>query len=196
MVRIASHLEAQVLLKPTGTQDYFPPIFGGLNFITYGVPGPRVEVKAIAREIFDRRFLLVYTGRSHHSGINNWQVIKQWLDGDEKTRTSLAKLADVSAAMKSALVEGRLKDLPQLFEREYVARTELSEGFSSPEIRRLNEIARGVGAYAKICGAGGGGCVLIWCQEQNIDQAREACMAGGFTVLSAQPVDAERIGLV
>ncbi len=187
MVRIASHLEAQVLLKPTGTQDYFPPIFGGLNYITYGVPGPQVEVKKIERGLFEDRFLLVYTGRSHHSGINNWQVIKNWLDGDEHTRGVLAKLAGVSADMKRVLTAGRLGDLPTLFKREYEARTEISDGFSSPEIRRLAELASSVGANAKICGAGGGGCVLIWCPDRQIQEARDLCAKEGFQVLNARP---------
>lgn len=187
MVRIASHLEAQVLLKPTGTQDYFPPIFGGLNYITYGVRGPQVEAKPIDRSLFDDRFLLVYTGRSHHSGINNWQVIKSWLDEDQRTRKVLAKLAAVSADMKEALNANRLADLPALFHREYEARTEISAGFSSPEIRRLNELAASVGANAKICGAGGGGCVLIWCQDRQAKQARDLCAKEGFTVLPTRP---------
>lgn len=189
MVRIASHLEAQVLLKPTGTQDYFPPIFGGMNFITYGVPGPSVEVKPIPRAIFDDRFLLVYTGRSHHSGINNWQVIKNWLDGDVRPRRALEKLAEVSREMKVVLEHGRAVELPPLFAREYEARTELSDGFSSPEIRRLNDLARSVGAIAKICGAGGGGCVLIWCPDRQIQRATDVIRDAGFTVLPARPWD-------
>lgn len=187
MVRIASHLEAQVLLKPTGTQDYFPPIFGGLNYITYGVPGPSVEVKPLPKDLFNGRFLLVYTGRSHHSGINNWQVIKNWLDGDERPRQALAKLAVVSKEMKSALDRGDVGALPALFTREYEARTELSDGFSSPEIRKLSELARSVGAVAKICGAGGGGCVLIWCPERQEEEAAELCRREGYTVLPAKP---------
>jgi D-glycero-alpha-D-manno-heptose-7-phosphate kinase len=187
MVRLASHLEAQVLLKPTGTQDYFPPIFGGLNYITYGANGPRVEVQPIDRELFDGRFLLVYTGRSHHSGINNWQVIKSWLDGDQKTRAVLAKLAAVSNDMKEALNKRDLKSLPALFTREYEARTEISDGFSSPEIRRLAELARKEGAYAKICGAGGGGCVLIWCPDRQVAAVTAACKQNGFEALPAKP---------
>jgi D-glycero-alpha-D-manno-heptose-7-phosphate kinase len=187
MVRVASHIEAQILLKPTGTQDYFPPIYGGLNFIQYGVPGPRVEVRKIDQELFRDRFLLVYTGRSHHSGINNWQVIKQWLDGDEKTRAALTRLADVSQQMKAALSENRVDDLPKIFEKEYEARTQLSEGFSSPEIKRLSEIARSQGAVAKICGAGGGGCVLIWCPDRQIEKVRAAISQTDFQILPAKP---------
>lgn len=192
MVHLASHLEAQVLLKPTGTQDYFPPIFGGLCFITYSVEGPSVEVKPVDPDLFHDRFLLVYTGRSHHSGINNWQVIKNWLDGDEKTKRSLSRLADISAEMKCAIENGRIQDLSALFMQEYHARTELSEGFSSPEIRRLAGIAESVGAQAKICGAGGGGCVLIWCPDRQVGKAREACQEAGFQVLSAQPWEDSR----
>lgn len=187
MVRIASHLEAQLLLKPTGTQDYFPPIFGGLNYITYGVPGPSVEVKRLPKDFFEGRFLLVYTGRSHHSGINNWQVIKNWLDGDERPKRALEKLAAVSKEMKSVLEQGQVEKLPALFTREYEARTELSDGFSSPEIRRLAELAKSVGAVAKICGAGGGGCVMIWCPERQADKAAELCRQEGFTVLPTKP---------
>jgi D-glycero-alpha-D-manno-heptose-7-phosphate kinase len=187
MVRIASHLEAQLLLKPTGTQDYFPPIFGGLNFITYGVEGPKVEVRAVDRSLFEGRFLLVYTGRSHHSGINNWEVIKKWLDGDAGTRSALMKLAGVSRDMKAALDQGRVGDLPALFSREYQARTEISDGFSSPEIRRLAELASSIGANAKICGAGGGGCVLIWCPDGQIQAAHDLCVREGFQVLPARP---------
>ena len=187
MVRVASHIEAQILLKPTGTQDYFPPIHGGLNFIQYGVPGPQVEVRKLDQELFRDRFLLVYTGRSHHSGINNWQVIKQWLDGDEKTRHALSTLAEVSASMKAALIENRISDLPTIFEREYEARTALSEGFSSPEIKRLSEIAKANGAIAKICGAGGGGCVLIWCPDRQIEKVKAALAKTEFQVLPAKP---------
>lgn len=192
MVRVASHLEAQVLLKPTGTQDYFPPIFGGLNYITYGVRGPSVEVKPIDPDLFDRRFLLVYTGRSHHSGINNWQVIKNWLDGDKRPRVALEKLADVSREMKRALDERRTQDLAPLFEREYAARTELSDGFSSPEIRKLAEIASSKRSIAKICGAGGGGCVLVWCPDRQVDETSDAISKAGFKVLPTKPWQEKR----
>lgn len=186
-VRIASHLEAQVLQKPTGTQDYFPALFGGLNCITYGVGGPKVEVKRIDQELFKDRFLLVYTGQQHHSGINNWQVIKGWLDGDSHTRKVFSQLADVAFDMKAAVLERRLGDLPALFTREYEARTKISEGFSSSEIRRLAELASSIGANAKICGAGGGGCVLIWCPDRQVQEAREIIRKEGFTVLTAKP---------
>ena len=216
MVRIASHLEAQILQKPTGTQDYFPPLYGGLNEIIYGVRGPRVQVHRLATGLFDGRFLLVYTGRSHHSGINNWQVIKNWLDGDVSTQQSLFKLAEVAKEMRQTLLgdsttvigaelRGPLSkevgftghsvdqgELMRLFAREFKARCELSDGFTSPEIKRLAQMAAESGAQAKICGAGGGGCVLIWCPDGDSQRQRlvSQIQAAGFRVLTAQPWDA------
>lgn len=187
MVKVASHIEAQVLQKPTGTQDYFPPIFGGVCFIEYGVPGPRITKGEFNAEAFEGRFLLVYTGKQHHSGINNWQVIKNYLDGDPKPKAALQKLAVVSKDLQKAWIERRIEDLPKLFDREYDARTELSEGFSSPEIKKLKALASSVGASAKICGAGGGGCVLIWCPDKQTENMAQLCKENDFRVLETKP---------
>jgi D-glycero-alpha-D-manno-heptose-7-phosphate kinase len=190
MVLVASHLEAQVLLKPTGTQDYFPPIFGGINFIEYGVRGPEVKVVKLPKDLFQDRFLLVYTGRSHHSGINNWQVIKNYLDGDVRPKQALTKLAGISKRMRETIEKQNWSELPGLFSQEYDARTELSDGFSSPEIRKLQQLALSEKAVAKICGAGGGGCVLIWCPDRQADRVAKLCESQGFQVLPTQPWEA------
>ncbi len=187
MVRLASHLEAQILLKPTGTQDYFPPLAGDVCYITYRVEGPTCERSPIDKDLFEDRFVLVYTGRSHHSGINNWKVIKDWLDGDDRTRQAMRDLAEISKGLGQALKSKNIRALPSLFDREYEARTRLSDGFSSPEIRRLHDLANRFGAQAKICGAGGGGCVLIWSNDRRATELKIACEKAGFAVLPARP---------
>lgn len=184
---VASHLEAQVLRKPTGTQDYFPPLLGGLCLIDYGVDGPRATSLPLPRGLFDERFALVTTGRSHHSGINNWQVIKAALDGDAAVLSALEELAEISSVMRAAFEASAWTRLPELFLREYEARTALSKGFSSPEIVALQALAQRHGAVAKICGAGGGGCVMIWCPDRQAPAVREACAARGFPALAAMP---------
>lgn len=189
VVRLASHLEARMLLKPTGTQDYFPPLEGGLCVITYGAEGPRHVRHRFEPKFFAGRFALVYTGRSHHSGINNWQVIKDWLDGDRRTREAMADLATISKQMTEVVLQQNAAAMPDLLAREYEARTRLSDGFSSPEIRALHEIARSQGGHVKICGAGGGGCVMLWSPNQQIEalKAEVRRRAPQCQVLEAQP---------
>ncbi len=190
LVRLASHLEARLLLKPTGTQDYFPPIESGLCVITYGAEGPICRRENMDPNFFKERFTLVYTGRSHHSGINNWQVIKDWLDGDARTRTAMSDLAMISKEVAQAVRETDHKGIAKLFAREFEARVRLSSGFSSPEIEKIHSVALKHQGVAKICGAGGGGCVFIWSPDG--DATKRARMVSeidesGCRVLPAQP---------
>ncbi|MFZ4404290.1 MAG: galactokinase, partial [Pseudobdellovibrionaceae bacterium] len=71
----------------------------------------------------------------------------------------------------------------------YSARVRLAPEFSSPEIEKLSSVALQSGADAvKICGAGGGGCVLLWVKPQNQESVAQACQKNGFQVLKAKPV--------
>lgn len=191
LVRLASHLEARLLLKPTGTQDYFPPIESGLCFITYGAEGPVCRRERIDPQFFKERFTLIYTGRSHHSGINNWQVIKDWLDGDMRTRSAMSELAIISKEVAQAILELDAKRLARLFAKEFAARVRLSSGFSSPEIEKIHAIALKHQSVAKICGAGGGGCVFVWSPEGDAEQRlslmNEITAGSACRVLPAQP---------
>ena len=195
LVRLASHVEARVLQKPTGTQDYFPPIQAGLCLITYGLEGPKCDRIDFDQKYFSDRFTLVYTGKSHHSGINNWQVIKDYLDGDTQTREAMFDLSKISRDVAATVRDGKLQKLTELFRREFEARVRLSSGFSSPEIEALSALAEKHRSVVKICGAGGGGCVFIWSPEGNRSEVIEAVGALArsrssqtLRVLNAKPI--------
>ncbi len=188
-VELAHNLEAEVLRKPTGTQDYFPAIEPGLNIIHFEMSGPRLERVNCSLEYFADRMLLAYTGQPHHSGLNNWQVIKAAIDADPKTLKALQEIKRLGDAMAETCLHQSWDRLPGLFREEFAARIKLSAGFSSPRIEELERLALKAGAQAvKICGAGGGGCVLIWADPERKGQVAEACRQGGFQILDAGPV--------
>jgi D-glycero-alpha-D-manno-heptose-7-phosphate kinase len=189
MVRLAHNIEAKILKTPTGTQDYIPPIEGGVNLINYGYGDFKVKKLNILHEIFDKQFLLVYTGKPHHSGLNNWQVLKKVIDGDKKTLKCLAGLKDVSEKL---LEQINKKDwnFKKIFQNEYKWRSQISKSFSSPEIKRLEKLALKNGALAiKICGAGGGGSVIVWCADGQKEKVTSVCQKAGFQVLKANVID-------
>jgi D-glycero-alpha-D-manno-heptose-7-phosphate kinase len=189
MVHVAHNLEAQILSTPTGTQDYYPAASGGLNILTYTTDGIDQKVKKLKGSKIDKSFLLVYTGKTHHSGLNNFEVMKSAVAKDKKVMGALKDLQKVSEEMVAALTKNNYDALPELFQREYNARVQLTPAFTSPEIEKLKDISMAAGAAAvKICGAGGGGCVLIWCPE-NKKKVAEECQKAGFQVMSATPVD-------
>jgi D-glycero-alpha-D-manno-heptose-7-phosphate kinase len=189
MVELAHNIEAQVLNKPTGTQDYVPAIDGGLHFIHYTLEGIRLEKRPVPMEGFFENLFLVYTGKAHHSGINNWQVIKSILDGDQRPLLALKEIASISKRLEVACRAEKWDLLPGLFSEEYSARIQLSEGFSSPEIEKLAVLAKNCGAKAtKICGAGGGGSVLLWAEPEAHARLSKVCKENGFQPLQIQPV--------
>ena len=166
-VRICSGIEAKILKMPTGTQDYFPPLKGGVNIIDYTFGWPQVQCLDSTDLDINKNISVFFTGKSHHSGINNWQVIKNFVEGDQNTLTALDEIRIVAEATKTAVINKEWDELPLLFKKEFEARMKLADSFSSPEIEKLAEIALNNGGDAiNICGAGGGGCVFIWSSSE------------------------------
>lgn len=190
MVQIAHDIEAEVLNTPTGTQDYYPAVSGGLNILNYSAAGIQQTTSSAKGTPLETHFLLVYTGRSHHSGMNNFEVMKAAVAKEAKTLQALGDLKGIAEEMVGACQTGAWSELPNLFQREFEARVRLAPAFSCPEILQLNELALQHGAEAvKICGAGGGGCVLVWVAPTHRQRVVDACQKAGFKVLSAKPVD-------
>lgn len=190
LVHTAHNIEAKMLRTPTGTQDYFAAVTGGISFIDYSAHEMSQAVFEVSDTPIKDYFLLVYTGKAHHSGLNNFEVLKSSVQGEVKVLNALQKIKDISDKMKKCITNKSWNELPQLFREEYSARLELTPAFSSPEIEKLNKICTEAGAEAvKICGAGGGGCVLVWVSPENRNKVLEVCKKENFNCLPAQPVD-------
>lgn len=189
LVNMAHHLEAEVLHTPTGTQDYYPAATGGLNILKYSSTGIEQKLSKVWPVLKDH-MLLVYTGRAHHSGLNNFEVMKAAVQKDKKTLELLTELKNIAEDLESVSQTSKWSRLGALFQREYEARVQLSPAFTCPEIEKLNDIAKKSGAEAlKICGAGGGGCVMVWSAPTSKAGVASACEKAGFKVLNAQVLD-------
>ena len=190
MVNVAHNLEAFVLNTPTGTQDYYPAVSGGLNILKYNFSGIEQQLHDVQNSPLKDHFMLVYTGKSHHSGLNNFEVMKSAVQRETKTMKALNDLKLIAEKMEKSILSKKWSDLPELFNQEFDARVRLAPAFTSPEIEHLNKITLEAGADAvKICGAGGGGCILVWCAPDNKAKVAQTCQKAGFQVMSAQPVN-------
>ncbi len=188
LVMVASNLEAEILNTPTGTQDYFPAISGGLQCLQYSATGVVARSIPFSRKVLQEKMLVVYTGQAHHSGINNFEVLKNAVARKPQTLGALNQLKEISDQVYRAVKQKKYSLLPALFEQEYKARVELEPSFGAPVIEKLRGLALRAGAEAvKICGAGGGGCTLIWVQPSQRESVVQACQKEGFQVLNAHP---------
>jgi D-glycero-alpha-D-manno-heptose-7-phosphate kinase len=162
MRALAQNVEAQIIKAPTGCQDYYPALYGGVNAIHLDADGVRREALPVAAEDINQRFLLVYTGAPRQSGINNWEVFKRHLDGDKKVFRNFRQIAALAAAMRVALLKPDWTEVSRLLREEWRSRRGNYPGISTPLIDKLITVGRRHGALAaKVCGAGGGGCVVF-----------------------------------
>ncbi len=166
LIQIAKNVEAQVISVPTGEQDYYPAAYGGLQAIHFAAGGNRREVLPIDLKRLSERFLLFYSGRQRNSGINNWDVMKRHIDGDTGVYRAFEGIVAAANGMREALRAGDFDRIDALLESEWANRRVLSDGITTPEIEEIVQKARSLGAgAAKVCGAGGGGCVLMTVPE-------------------------------
>ena len=147
---------------PTGTQDHYPAAFGGAMVVILDAGGERREVLRVDPEELENRLALCYTGRPRRSGINNWKIFQDHLNGDRHIHRSLDEIASVARAMREALASGDWDEAGRLMREEWSFRRRTLPGTSTATIDDIISAARRAGALAgKACGAGGGGCVAL-----------------------------------
>jgi D-glycero-alpha-D-manno-heptose-7-phosphate kinase len=172
---IAQNVEAQLIKVPTGCQDYYPAMYGGVSAIHLNVDGIRHESIPVPIDEMNRRFVLFYSGAPRHSGINNWEVFKQHINGDKQVSHNFAEIARIAQAMRQALLDEKWDDVERLIQEEWNLRRTNAPGISTPLIDKLIETASANGARAaKVCGAGGGGCVIALIEpgtRENVETA-------------------------
>jgi D-glycero-alpha-D-manno-heptose-7-phosphate kinase len=162
LLTIAQNIETQVIKVPAGCQDYYPPMYGGalaLQLTSEGVKYKRLNVDPAELE---SRLVLCYTGAPRDSGINNWEIFKRHIDGNQKVIDLLGNIGRIAAEMHSTLASGEYDRIGELLDEEWQSRRQLAPGVSTPLIEQLAAAAKEEGATAvKVCGAGGGGCVVF-----------------------------------
>jgi D-glycero-alpha-D-manno-heptose-7-phosphate kinase len=192
-IHISRDAEGIVIKVPTGTQDHYPPAFGGAAAIELPPGGERrVELRLDIHEL-ERRLVLCYTGKPRQSGINNWEVFKAHIDGKKKIRANLERIAEVEQAMRLSLEKADWKETGRLMREEWNFRKRNLPTISTRTIDRIIESARKKGALSgKVCGAGGGGCVVMLIEPGARSGVEKAVSQAGGQLL---PMKIDRSGV-
>jgi D-glycero-alpha-D-manno-heptose-7-phosphate kinase len=190
---IAQNVEAQIIEVPTGCQDYYPALYGGVSAIHLDVDGIHREAVPIAPQEIESRFVLAYTGVPRKSGINNWEVFKSHLDGDRHIFRNFAQIAAIARSMHQALLRNDWESIARLLREEWKLRRSNAPGITTPLIDKLIAVAgKHGGQAAKVCGAGGGGCVIFMVEQGSASRVATAIGENGGRVL---PLQVARDGL-
>jgi D-glycero-alpha-D-manno-heptose-7-phosphate kinase len=184
LLQIAMNIEAQTISVPTGLQDYRPALYGGISALELDVDGiHRVALDLDAAEL-ERRLVLCYTGEPRNSGTNNWEITKRHIDGDRHIFDCFERIRDTAAAMREALVTGDWDAVGRCIAEEWENRKRLAPGVTTSAIDDLIARARAAGATAaKVCGAGGGGCMFCYGPPERRTAIAAALAHGGARIL-------------
>jgi D-glycero-alpha-D-manno-heptose-7-phosphate kinase len=183
----ACHIELEVLSKPIGKQDQYMAAFGGLTALDITPDGKvcvtHLDLDVDLVESLENSILMFYT----HEMRDATAILKKQ---DEATRTrdrtvvkSLREIKDIGIEISDAISKGNLHRFGELLDVHWRLKKQLSEGISNPQIDAWYELAKQNGAIGgKISGAGGGGFLMLYCEE-NKAGLREAMRRAGLREL-------------
>ena len=174
-IGIAANVETTVIKVPAGIQDYYPALYGSASCIHLRPDGVEREHLALEEDEIDRRFVICYTGKPRMSGINNWEVFKRHINGEAEVFEIFERIRDAAEQMRDALLANDWDAVREIMRAAYPNRKRLAPNITTPHMDAMVEKALANGAEAaKVCGAGGGGCIAFLCTEgrkQNVERA-------------------------
>jgi D-glycero-alpha-D-manno-heptose-7-phosphate kinase len=172
----------EILGRATGKQDEFAVAFGGLNFYTFYMDGTTtvapVPMAPESLRMLERKLMLFYTGRSRNSSTILQQQERSIDMADEAVLRPLHEIRRLAERMRDTLLKGDLAEFGALLHEGWESKKRTSNAISTAEIDRLYEMARANGVQGgKITGAGGGGFLLLYCDERHQPAVRQAFAA-------------------
>ena len=181
---IAQNVEAQLIDVPTGCQDYYPALYGGVSAIHLDIDGIHREAVPMEPEEIESRFVLAYTGAPRQSGINNWEVFQSHINGDRRVFRNFEQISQIARAMHKELLRRNWNEVARLLREEWKLRRTNAPGITTPLIDKLIAVAAKQGGMgAKVCGAGGGGCVVFLVEPDARVRVAQAVGENGAQVL-------------
>jgi len=186
-IEIAANVETTVIKVPAGFQDYYPAFYGSTSCIHLRLDGVEREHLAVDDDEIKRRFVICYTGEPRHSGINNWEMFKRHVDGDAEQFAIFERIRDAAVQMRAALLSNDWNAAAETMRAAYPNRKRLAPAITTPQMDHLVERALANGAEAaKVCGAGGGGCIAFLCAEGRKPDVERALGEEGAEILRWQ----------
>ena len=177
LAREACQIEIDILGKPIGRQDQYAAAYGGVNRFIFK---PDDTTKRLAvkmdhgvRRKFSSCLLLYYTGitRSANDILSRQ---KSNMDAEEKRGTML-EMVQLVAPFTRAMENGDIETCGRLLDQNWRLKQQMASGISNDEIAGMYALAKNAGALAgKVCGAGGGGFLLLMVPRENQNKVFEA----------------------
>ena len=175
LARKACEIEIDRLGKPIGKQDQYIAAYGGFRFIRF-MPDERVLVEAVElrEEVLTRlgsSLMLFFTDITRRS-----ETVLEEQQGNASARTDvLRELQQMACDGRGLLEAGQTDDFGRLLHEGWELKKQMASGITNEEIDGMYAAARAAGALGgKVCGAGGGGFLMVYCPCERQEAVRQA----------------------
>lgn len=170
----AFKFESEILKHPVGKQDHYSAAFGGLNkfmFSNNSTEYARIQLNKKCLQELNENLHLFYTGIDRISS----SILES-----QKTQVPLSKnyyadLNNLARELANDLDKNIVTNLGQVLTKGWNIKKKLATGVSNSKIDNWLEKALSAGAQGgKICGAGGGGFLLLYIEAEKVKAVRSA----------------------
>lgn len=177
LAKLACEVEIEKLGNPIGKQDQYGAALGGLNFIKFNQDGSvshePILMEGKTYKKLQKNLLMFYTGTTRSANTILAEQTKN-ITSEDKAR-NLLKMCGLAKDMKVALENNDISSFGKILDEGWQLKKELASGIANPAIDEAYDIAMKNGALGgKLLGAGGGGFLLFYCEEEKQDQLKKA----------------------
>ncbi len=173
LAREACQIEIDILGRPIGKQDQYIAAYGGMRFIKFNgcIDVQRLELDGDLKQRLNRNLLLLYTGKTRKSA----SVLESQRSNIESRRAELREMKKLAYEAAGCLTQGKVDNFGEIMHCGWEFKKRLTDAVSNTDIDDMYTRARKAGAIGgKICGAGGGGFLLLYCRPESQEQVRQA----------------------
>ena len=175
IAREACEIEIEICGKPIGKQDQYIAAYGGLNKITFhsdeSVSVDKLPIFNKELILLGSRLLLFFTNKTRKADA----ILKKQKKITGDNRDVLRDMKDFVPKLERSLGKSKFSMLGKLLHENWELKKSLVGSISNPEIDAMYNKAMDAGALGgKICGAGGGGFLLMYVPKAKQDKVREA----------------------
>jgi len=173
LAKEACEIEIDIIGKPIGKQDHYAAVFGGLNEILF-YKGGSIKVNKVKLPdlmALSSRLLLFYTNITRKAD----NILKKHKENIDVILKTLLKMRNQVPLLKNHLENGANGQLGLILRQGWAMKKSLLSEISNEYIDKMYERALNAGATGgKICGAGGGGFLLLYVPKEKQDDVRTA----------------------
>lgn len=171
VAELACDIAIEKLGMPVGKQDQYAAAFGGLNQITFTHDGVGVEPLSLppeARKSLEQNLMVFSTGTAQQPYSILRQQSAACLEQNKTTTHALHKIKEYAVQMRSAIEAADMHKFGELLHLSWEEKRRVASGITSPFLDACYLAARDQGAVGgKVAGAGGGGCLVLYCPSES-----------------------------